>query len=170
MDDLLAGGGGGSQGAAVEAFQHTDDHIALGMAVVHRVFTGQLDLSLIGLSAGVGIEYLVEAAVLHDHLGHLDGGGVVVVVGAVEHTGVVRQSLHHGGVVVAQAVDGDAAHEVQILVVVQVPDPAALAAVHDDGHTGVVAVQVLVGSGDGFGVALEFLNHRKFLLIINFRL
>ena len=165
VDDLLAGGGGGGQSTAVEGLQHGDDHIALGMAVVHRVLTGQLDLTLVGLGAGVGEEDLLEAAVLADQLADLNGGLIVVVVGAVHHVLGAVQRLHDGGMVVAQAVDGDAAHEVQILVVVQIPDPAALAAVHHDGHSGVVAIQIFIRSGDGFGIALELLDHRDFLLI-----
>ena len=165
MDDLLAGGGGGGQGAAVEALQHADDDVALGVAVVHGVFPGQLDLALVGLSAGVGEQHLVEAAVLHDHLADLDGGGIVVVVGAVEHSaGPLLHGLHDGGVAVAQTVDGDAAHEVQELPAVQVPHIAAFAPIHDDGHTGVVAVQIFVSIGDGGGVTGIILKHRGVLL------
>ena len=159
VDDLLAGGGGGGQRAAVEGLQHGDDHIALGVAVVHGVLTGQLDLTFVGLGAGVGEEHLLEAAVLADQLTDLDGGLVVVVVGAVHQTLSPIQRLHNGGMVVAQAVDGDAAHKVQELVPVQVPDPSALAVVHHDGHTGVVAVQILVSDSDGLSVALELLDH-----------
>ena len=159
VDDLLAGGGGGGQRAAVEGLQHGDDHIALGVAVVHGVLTGQLDLTFVGLGAGVGEEHLLEAAVLADQLTDLDGGLVVVVVGAVHQALGPVQRLHDGGMVVAQAVDGDAAHKVQELVPVQVPDPGALAVIHHDGHTGMVSVQILVSDGDGFGVALELLNH-----------
>ena len=165
VDDLLAGGGGSSQSTAVEGLQHGDDHIALGMAVVHRVLTGQLDLTLVGLGAGVGEEDLLEAAVLTDQLTDLNGGLIIVVVGAVHHVLGAVQRLHNGGMVVAQSVDSDAAHEVQVLIVIQVPDPASLAAVHHDGHSGVVAIQIFIRSSDGFGIALELLNHRDFLLI-----
>ena len=161
MNDLLTGSGGGSQRAAMEGLQHGDDHIALGVAMVLGVLTGQLDLAFVSLSAGVGKEHLVKAAVLANHLTDLDGGLVVVVVGAVHHILGAVQSLHDGGVMVTQAVDGDAAHEIQILIAVQIPDPAALALVHHDGHSGVVAVQILISSGDGLSIALESLNHGK---------
>ena len=49
---------GGGQGTAVEALEHADDHITLGVAVVYGVLTSQLDLSLVGLGAGVGEEHI----------------------------------------------------------------------------------------------------------------
>ena len=97
----------------MEALEHADDHVTLGVAVVHGVLTSQLDLSLVGLGAGVGEEHLLKAAVLHNHLADLNGGGVVVIVGAVEHgVGPLLHGLHDGGVTMTQAVDGDSAHKI----------------------------------------------------------
>ena len=95
---ILAGGRAGREGAAVEGVLHRDDDEALGMAVILGVLAGELDLAFVGLSAGVGEQHLVEAAVLDDELRGLDGGLIVEVVGAVQdRLGALLEALDDRG-------------------------------------------------------------------------
>ena len=136
------------------------------MAVILGVLAGELDLAFVGLGAGVGKEDLIKAAVLDDELRGLDGGLIVEVVGAVEDgLRTLLQALDDGGMAVAETVDGDAADEVEVLVAVLVEDVDALAALHGDGHTDVVAVEVLVTVFDDFRIGLELFDHGRVLLL-----
>ena len=60
---------------------------------------------------------------------------------------------------------GDAAEEIEVLVAVLVEDVDALAALHGDGHTDVVAVEVLVTVFDDFRIGLELFDHGRVLLL-----
>ena len=149
----------------MEGVLHRDDDEALGMAVILGILAGELDLAFVGLSAGVGEEDLVEAAVLDDELRGLDGGLIVEVVGAVQdRLGALLEALHDRGMAVAQTVDGDTADEVEVLVAVLIEDVSAFAALDGKGHTDVVAIEVLVAVLDDFGVGLELFDHCYVLL------
>ncbi|MPM77838.1 hypothetical protein SDC9_124846 [bioreactor metagenome] len=76
------------------------------------------------------------------------------------------QALCNGGMAVAQTVNGDAAHKVQILVAVLVEDIGAFAPLHGDGHTDMVAVQILVTGLDDLRVGFVELNHDGSLLVV----
>ena len=166
VDGILTGGGAGGEGAAVEGVLHRDDDEALGMAVILGVLAGELDLAFVGLGAGVGKEDLIKAAVLDDELRGLDGGLIVEVVGAVEDgLRTLLQALDDGGMAVAETVDGDAADEIEVLVAVLVEDVDALAALHGDGHTDMVAVEILVTVFDDFRIGLELFDHGRVLLL-----
>ena len=166
VDGILTGGRASREGAAVEGVLHRDDDEALGMAVILGVLAGELDLAFVGLGAGVGKEDLIKAAVLDDELRGLDGGLIVEVVGAVEDgLRTLLQALDDGGMAVAETVDGDAADEIEVLVAVLVEDVDALAALHGDGHTDVVAVEVLVTVFDDFRIGLELFDHGRVLLL-----
>ena len=162
---ILAGGRAGREGAAVEGVLHRDDDEALGMAVILGVLAGELDLAFVGLSAGVGEQHLVEAAVLDDELRGLDGGLIVEVVGAVQdRVGALFEALHDRGMAVTETVDGDTADEVEVLVAVLIEDVSAFAALDGKGHTDVVAIEILVAVLDDFGVGLELFDHYYVLL------
>ena len=149
----------------MEGVLHRDDDEALGMAVILGVLAGELDLAFVGLSAGVGEQHLVEAAVLDDELRGLDGGLIVEVVGAVQdRVGALFEALHDRGMAVTETVDGDTADEVEVLVAVLIEDVSAFAALDGKGHTDVVAVEVLVTVFDDFGVGLELFDHYYVLL------
>src|SRR5699024_5630305 len=73
----LTGSGHGAEGTAVEGSLSGDDVPSVGTDVLDAPLTGDLDHSLVGLSAGVLIEDLVHAGGLADLLGQDDlGNGV----------------------------------------------------------------------------------------------
>ena len=136
-----------------------------GFRAATGVQARQLDGALVGLGAGVGKENLIEAAVLDDELRGLDGGLIVEVVGAVQdRVGALFEALHDRGMAVTETVDGDTADEVEVLVAVLVEDVDALAALHGDGHTDMVAVEILVTVFDDFRIGLELFDHYYVLL------
>ena len=116
VEHLLTGGGQGGDGAAMEAVDQGDDRGAVLAVVVHAVLAGGLDGALVGLGAGVAEEHLAHAGALAQLLGQLAaGGGVVQVGGVLQFVGLLGHGFRPGQVTVAQAVDADAAGEVQIL-------------------------------------------------------
>ena len=77
---------------------HATRNTHMPVAVILGILTGELDLAFVGLSAGVGEQHLVEAAVLDDELRGLDGGLIVEVVGAVQdRVGALFEALHDRG-------------------------------------------------------------------------
>ena len=116
MEHLLTGGGQGGDGAAMEAVDQRDDRGAVLAVVVHAVLAGGLDGTLVGLGTGVAEEHLAHAGALAQLFGQLAAGGSIVQVGGVlQLVGLVGHGLGPSQVTVAQAVDADAAGEVQIL-------------------------------------------------------
>ncbi len=135
------------------------------MAVILGILAGELDLAFVRLGAGVGEQDSVEAAVLNDQLRGLHGGLIVEIVGAVQdRVGALFQALDDRGVAVAQAVDGDAADEVEVLVAVLIKDVGAFAALDGKRHTDMVAIEILVTVLDDFSIGLELFDHCNVLL------
>ena len=132
------------------------------MTVILGILTGELDLTFVGLGAGVGKQDLVEAAVLNDQLRGLHGGLIVEIVGAVQdRVGALFEALDDRGVAVTQTVDSDAADEVKVLVAVLVKNVGAFAAFNGKRHTDMVAIEVFVTGSDDFCVGLIQFNHGK---------
>ena len=116
VEAVLPGGGQGGQGAPVEAVDQGDDGAAALAVVVKAVFTGGLDGALVGLGPRVGKEYLAHAGAAAQGLGQLGAGSSVVEVGGVlQLVGLAGDGLGPLQIAVAQAVDPDAAGEVQIV-------------------------------------------------------
>ena len=84
--------------------------------MVKAVLAGSLDGTLVGLGTGVPKEHSAHAGALAQLFGQLAAGGSVIEVGGVlQLMGLLGDSLGPGQVAVAQAVDADAAGEIQIL-------------------------------------------------------
>ena len=152
VEHLLAGGGQGGQGAAVEAVHQADDLIAALAVGVAAVLAGRLHGAFVGLGTGVGKEHLVKAGALAQGLA---GVGVVQVGGMLQLARLLAHGGHPVRVAVAQAVHADAAGEIQIFLAVKIGDmqPAALlqgdlVAAIGVGHMGIVPFNdLLIGHG-----------------------
>ena len=146
MEALLAGGGQGGEGAAVEGVDQSDD---LGGAPLFPVFAGHLDSALVGLGAGVAEEGLAHARGLAQRLGQ--GGvlrAVVVVAQVLDLPGLLRYGGGPLRVAVAQGVDPDAGGEVDVLLPFRVPGPGVFALYQGHVHPAV--------GGEDIGFVLGF--------------
>ena len=115
------------------------DEVVLAVAAVRlAVLAGDLDGGLVGLRAGVAEEDALEVADLAEFRRQLGLRGGQVQVGRVDQR---RRLLLDGPdearVAVAEAVDGDAGQEVQILLALGVVQPRALSAHKRHGQAGV---------------------------------
>ena len=85
-----------------------------------------LDGRLVGLRAAIGEEDALHARGFQQQLGQLElGQGVVEVGGVQEGVRLVRNGRRHGGVGVAEYVDGDPRHEVEVGPARVIPDARA---------------------------------------------
>ena len=154
VEDLLTGGGQGGDGTAMEAVDQRDDRITALAVVVKAVFAGRLDGTLVGLGTRVAKEDFAHAGALAELFGQLAAGGSVIQVGGVlQLVGLVGHGLGPGQVTVTQAVDADAAGEVQILLALGALGIQAVALFQ---HHGVAVIGVqdvgIVPLDDFFGI------------------
>ena len=110
-----------------------DDDLVGTVALHLAPLAGELDQPLDGLGAAVAEERLVHTAALAEQFRQLElRHGVVQVGDRDELLRLPRQRLNDDGVSVAEAGDGDAADEVEVLLAVAVPDDGAFAAFEHD--------------------------------------
>ena len=156
VEGVLAGGGQGGQGPAVEAVHQGDDLVPALAVVVKAVFPGCLDGALVGLGPRIAEEHLAHAGAAAQPLGQLGAGsGVVEVGGVLELVGLLGNRLGPVQVAVAQAVHPDAAGEVQIILALGTIGVEAVALLDDDG-VAVIGMQdvVVVPRNDFLGIHL----------------
>ncbi len=133
----------GTHGAPVEGAREGDDAGALGVG------THQLEGGVSGLGSAVGKERAAQLSGgdLGDALCQPQGAGEVHhVEGAVDElVHLLLDGILDGLVPVAKGVHGDARHEVQVLLAVDVPHVGTLAVVdHEVGRLGERRAQVLL--------------------------
>ena len=153
----------------MEGLLSGDDVPSVGTDVLDAPLTGDLDHSLVGLSAGVLIHDLIHADGLADLLGEDGlGNGVGIVEGLHDQSGLILNGLDHLGVAVAQAVNSDTCIEVQVGLIVLVVHIDAFSAVSDKVHTLVGLDHVLLDLSLQLssGQTSIFQSHRKFLPFI----
>jgi len=116
----LAGGGHGGEGPAVERVLHGDD---LEPAVQGAPFAGELEEAFIGFGPGVAEKDFAAQGNAREFLGEPGLQFIVEEVGAVhQDAGLLPDGVNHGGVAMAEIVDGDAGHEVEVFPAGVVPD------------------------------------------------
>ena len=161
LELLVAGDGERAEGPAVE-----------GALAGHPPPAGpqparQLERGIVGLGAGVGEQHPglgAGADEVAEPLGEPDDGLVRGEVAGVPEQGqLAGDGLDDGGVRVAEHVDGDAAHEVEVAAPVDVPDAGALAAGEHDGRGAVVGHERAVPAalpGGGLRAGLRCVHGR----------
>jgi len=122
----LAGGGHGGERPAVERVLHGDDLVP---AVHGAPLAGELEEALVGFGAGVAEEDLAAEGESGNLLGQPGLELVVEQVRAVhQRAGLLGDGGDDGGMAVADVVDGDAGHEIEVFLAGVVPDGHARAA------------------------------------------
>ena len=159
MEHALSGGGQGSNGAAMEAVDQRDDIVAVGTVFVEAVLAGGLDGTLVGLCARVAEEHPALSGALAELFGQLAaGGGIVEVGGVLQLVCLPGDGLGPGHIAVAQAVDADAAGEVEVLLPLGAFGIEAVALLEDDGVACVGMQDILVVPlDDFFGIHILYL-------------
>ena len=123
------------EGAAVEAIDGGDD-LRGAVLLLAAPLVRQLDRRLVRLGAGVGEVDAVEDGVVDQELGKLELGHRVHGVRDVDQRPrLLLDRLDDDRVAVAEAVHRGTAEEVEVGLVVVVPDAGAFTADEDDGHT-----------------------------------
>ena len=109
------------------------DDFERAILVLRTVFPRELDGAFVGLRAGIGEEYPIEAAVLDQRLRKLQAGAVVEG-GAwrQQQFGLRGKRFSNGRRRMAERVDGPALHEVEIALARVVPEIGARTA--DEHH------------------------------------
>jgi len=102
---------------------------------------GELDGTLVGLRPGVAEEDGIEPARAGEKA-RQPGHRLVVVGGAAidQSLGLRLEGLEHDGMAVAEAVDGPALDEIQVLAPLAVAEPRAGALHHDDRRPMVIFI------------------------------
>ena len=154
---VLSGERHGAEGSSViRTFER--HQLALGFAAgAVSGQPGQLDRALDGLGAAVGEKCAVKTGELAEFLGQASLILVVVEIGKVDRPrGLLADDLHDAGVGVAESVDSQAGHEIQVAIAFAVVQEDALAAVEGDGIAVVggqqetaLALDNFVGVGHG---------------------
>ena len=93
MENILAGGGQGGKGAAMERVDQRQNFVAVGTIGGHTVFAGALDGAFVGFGTRVAEKHLVKPGAGAQPLGQLAAGGGVIQVGRMLQTG----GLHGNG-------------------------------------------------------------------------
>ena len=128
VEVVLARGGQGGQGPAVEGVYQGDDGIAVRALLCGGILSRHLDGALVGLRAGVGEEDLLHAGSFAQELGELGTGlGVVEVGDVLELHGLVADGLGPGLIAEAEAGNADAGAQVDVLFAVSGGQDAAVA-------------------------------------------
>jgi hypothetical protein len=116
----------------VERVLHGDDFEA---AVERAPLAGELEEGFVGFGAGVAEKDLAAEGQAGEAFGEAGLDGIVEEVRAVHQGGgLVLDGGDDGGVAVAGVADGDAGHEVEILLAGVVPDGDAGAAHEGDAR------------------------------------
>src|SRR5262249_14162211 len=130
---LLAAGGDGGKGAAVERALDGDDAIALWRAVLVVILAGHLEAAFDGLGAGIAEEHSVGKARRHEPLGQtLLARDLVQIRQMPDLPDLFGQRLHQVGMRVAKRRDGNAAGEIEIPSPIRGEEVGALAPLERD--------------------------------------
>ena len=122
----LPGRGKRAEGSTVERAGQGHE---LVRAALTAVPPRQLERRLVGLRARVGEEDAIERRARHERFGEVELGERVVEVRDLdERAGLARNGLGDGGMRMAQHVDGDPGHQVEVLAAGIIGHPAAVAA------------------------------------------
>ncbi len=148
----LAADGDGEQGAAVKRLGEGDDLVLVRAEMVGGVFAGQLERGFVGLGAGIGEEHPFGEGQLAQPASQLQGRFVgQYVTDMPEFLGLFGQYLDQLGMGVAQAGDGDAASEVDVVSSLLIPQAGTFTAHRNDRRRGVVGhhdfIEPLAGDG-----------------------
>ena len=149
----LAGGGNGVHRAPVEGVEGGDDFVG-AVFVQLAVAPRHLERPLHRLGAAVAKENPVHTGVFNQHLGDVQLGEGVELVGGLDEGGSLPgDGVHHHRRAVSQVVHRPAGHKVNVLLAVGIPHAGTLAA-HDDHRPAAHGLGVvLLLNGDVFGVA-----------------
>ena len=113
-----------------------DEAVFLGAAKLAANGAGKLQRAFDGFRAAGREEGSGHSGELAEAFCQSARPGIAVLRREVNHpAGLVCERRQHSGVGVAQRVDSEAAHQVEVLVAVHVEEQAAFAAFHDDGVT-----------------------------------
>ena len=116
VEHALPGGGQGSNGAAMEAVDQRDDVVAVGTVFVEAVLAGALMAPSLASAPELPKNTLLIPVRLQSFLASLpQGGGIVEIGGVLQLVCLPGDGLGPGHIAVAQAVDADAAGEVEVL-------------------------------------------------------
>ena len=139
---FLAAGGDGRERAAVEGALEGDDAEALGRAIHIVIAARRLDRAFHRLGAGIGEEYAVGEARRDELLRRAALAGNLEDVGDVpELLGLRLQRGDQVRMRMAEHVDRDAAHEVEIAPAVGGEEPRALASLEGEVGPGVGGIE-----------------------------
>ena len=154
VENILAGGGQGGKGAAMERVDQRQNFVAVGTIGGHTVFAGALDGTFVGFGTRVAEKHLVKPGAGAQPLGQLAAGGGVIQVGRMLQTGGLHgNGLYPGRVAVAQRVYANAGGKVQIGFAVCIIGIHALAVLQHQRAAGIGVHDVfLVTFDDFFGI------------------
>ena len=145
VENVLAGGGKGGEGAAVEGVLQGENGVAAGTVAVAAVFARGFDGAFVGFGAAVAEKDAGKTAFFAETLRQLGSGDAVEKVGSVRQFARLRGD---GGnpcrIGKAEAIDADAAGEVGVGAAVGIPDGAAFAAHQHRREAGVGGSAVLL--------------------------
>ncbi len=121
----------------VGAFER-DDAVLRVAEVLAGVGAGEFERALDGFGAAGGVEDAFKAGQFAEALGEFAGVLVRILRREMdEGRGLIGHGGDHTRVGVAERVDAEAGHEVQVAIAGCVPEVDAVAALHDDGVAGV---------------------------------
>jgi hypothetical protein len=133
----------------VERVTKRYDGVLLRPKPIAGPFARKLERAFVRLSPGVTEENPVGEAGLAQLLRQSGVGGRVIQVGHVpELAGLRRQRGDQAGIRVAERVDRDARHAVEVSVAIRVVDPASLAVIQHEWRAGVGAEEVVLFKRD----------------------
>ena len=135
---LLAGDGERTKGAAMVGGAKGDDAMLARRVVAGSEAAGELERAFDGLRAAGREEGSRHAGQIAETFGEVAGVGVAVVGGEMDEAGgLVCHGGEHARVGVADGVDAEAGHHVEVTATVEVQEVDAFAAIHDYGIAGV---------------------------------
>ncbi len=135
---VLSGDGERAVGAAVVGVTQCDDAVLGVGEVLAGVGAGEFERALHGLGATGGVEDSLEPGESAEALGELAGIAAGVERGEMDElAGLVGHGCDHARVGVAEGVDAQTCHEVEIAVAGGVVEIDSGAMVHDNGVAGV---------------------------------
>ena len=162
MEHVLAGGGQGGDGPAMEGVLQGDDGASACAVFVIGILPAELNHTLVCLTAAVGKEGALHAGAGGELMGQLDIGLRVEQVGDMAQLGgLIGDGLEPLLVAVAQAVDANAGGEVNIFFALGGIQGSALAMVDGNGESA-------IGLHHALGVEIHqfFACHRCFILSV----
>jgi len=118
----------------------------VGVALGARIATGELERALVGLGPAVAEVHFVGKGACAQHLRQLGMGGGVVEIARVPHAAGRRlcQRVVNARIVVAQCIDGNARHTVQVPLAGCVIEGATVAPLQHKGRAPIDAQDILL--------------------------